>query len=148
MQIIKTLNDLKAVKKNSNLGEEYLDYIEAHLRRIWNTFSKEEAIEDHPDRPTAELVILEVDNELKEEVMKEVGVPYNLLKAPLEYVDQLQIDDMTIYIIGISKTNEMLMECFLNPKHFTKSIKDWLEANSVTPDYYQVDGIKTEDVPF
>ena len=147
MEIIRTWNNLVEIRQKKKFEQDYLDYIEKHLKRIWYTFG-DEPIEEHSDRPTAELAIIEGEQDLGEEKMEELGIPSDLLKVPLEYVDQVEIDDMTIYIIGITKTNEMLLECFLNPKHFTKSIKDWLAENSVSSDYYKIDDMSPEDSPF
>ena len=145
MKIIKTLNDLRRVKKNSNLEEGYLDYIEKHLKRIWYTFG-DEPIEDHPDRETAYLVILEKEAELKKEEMMKIGVPCDLVEVGFEYLDQVEHKEMTIYIMGILKTNEMLMELIMREAQFSKEIKEWLRENSVPPDYYEEDDI--DEVPF
>ena len=111
MKIIKTLNDLRETKKNRDLEEGYLDYIEKHLKRIWYTFG-DEPIEDHPDRNTAYLVILEEETELKKAKMKKIGVPCDLTEVGFEYLDQVEHEEVTIYIMGILRTNEMLMEVF------------------------------------
>ena len=148
MEIIKSLKQLNEIRAEDRFDNRYLNYIGRHLQRIWKAYNTGERIVDYPNQEIAQLVLLEDNSDLKAEMMRKVGVNDNLLKTGIEYVDKLENDQMVIYVIGITKNNETMIECFLKPEHFSIDIQEWLEENSISPDYYKIDDMSPEDPPF
>lgn len=143
MKKIKTLTDLKKLKKEGNIKEEILTYLQDYFCKLAeslgnNSLPEEFSLEEH-----GYFVLLENNNDLQPERIREVGLTEGLFNCRFEFIEEIKLDNIVLFKISILYCNDYMMNLFLEADRFSQEVQEWLNENKDTTEYGD-----TDDVPF
>ena len=124
---IKTLDDIKEVRRKKTIENDLLDYLEDYLQQLNNVLEPETDVYKFSLERHGYFVVLEESDDI--EVLKDVGLTEGLLGSFLEQVEKLNLGK-EYYKIDILYNNEYMMIFYVPVRGLDKKVKRFLEKES------------------
>ena len=121
---IKTLDDIKEVRRKDIIESDLLDYLEKYLHQLNKALEPEIAVDKFSLQEHGYFVILEENDEI--DILKQVGLTEGLLNSWPEYVERLNLNN-EYYQVAVLYTNEYMMFFYVPSENIDKEVKEFLE---------------------
>ena len=121
---IKTLDDIKEVRRKDIIESDLLDYLEKYLHQLNKALEPEIAVDKFSLQEHGYFVILEENDDI--DILKKVGLTEGLLNSWPEYVERLNLNN-EYYQVAVLYTNEYMMFFYVPSENIDKEVKEFLE---------------------
>lgn len=89
MKKIKTISDLKKLQNEGNIKKEIVNYLERYFYKLAESIGNNSSPEIFSPEEHSYFFLLENDNDLQPEKLKEVGLTEGLLNCRFEFIEEI-----------------------------------------------------------
>ena len=139
MRIIKQYQDLKLLAENDVLGKDYLKEVRAYFLQLREALGRKingelESLEEFSLKDHGYIVILEAGDNLRGEPMANIGLnpEGGLLVSFLEFVEEIELENISIYKISIMHNNDYMMNLYSIKGQHDGEIEEYLASHAET----------------
>lgn len=127
MIILKTLEDFRWLDHKGTLPKWYLDHLHELFLLLFTASNQEVSLEAFTLEGTAELVVLEPQDQVQGLTIPSLPGAPSLLELQPEYVGKLYAGGHAIYRITFMLDNERMLFVFSLEGQFTAEVEEWFK---------------------
>ncbi len=128
MYTIKTLDDISALSERNTTPKSFIDHLETYFLQLRENLTEDEQEVEFSLVPYGYIAILEPEDDVRD--LSSIGLnPQDdgLLGSCPEFVNTIQLEDITLYQIGVLYDNEYMMILYSKVGQFDPLTEDFLK---------------------